>query len=97
MVDKSTNKTVSGGPSTKSIPSIRKFKPLRIFQLQMDNISVLIGKDNYQSWSDQMSMIFNAVRLHDVVVEHLWCLILRRLAAVVEVVPLGMMSENENR
>ena len=34
----------------------------------MDNILVLIGKDNYQSWSDQISMIFNAIGLHNVVV-----------------------------
>ena len=67
MVDKSANNTVCGGPSTESIPSIRKFKSLQTSQLRMDNISVLTGKDNYQSWSDQMSMIFNAVGLHNVV------------------------------
>ncbi len=78
MVNKSADKATSGhvtsgpstsGPSTESIPPVRKFKSPRISQLRMDNISVLTGKDNYQSWSDQMSMIFTAVGLYDVVVD----------------------------
>ena len=70
MVDKSADKATSG-PFTESIPSTgtRKFKTPRTSQLRMDNISVLTGKDNYQSWSDQMSMIFTTVGLYDVVVD----------------------------
>src|SRR5258706_11546071 len=78
MVNKSADKATSdhvtsgpstSGPSTESILPVRKFKSPRISQLRMDNISVLIGKDNYQSWSDQMSMIFTAVGRYDVIVD----------------------------
>ena len=67
MVDKLADKS---GPSTESIlfTGICKLKSLWTSQLRMDKISILTGKDNYQSWSDQMSIIFNVLGLHDIVV-----------------------------
>ena len=60
-------------PASASAPSQavqlrRKFKLPRTSHLNIDKVTALTGKDNYQSWADQVTMIFKAVGLYDVVV-----------------------------
>ena len=35
----------------------------------LPNLILLKGKQNYQSWSDQMILVFTAIGLYDVVIE----------------------------
>src|SRR5258706_6943235 len=61
----------SDGPSSSlglTLEGIPKFsKPVTTSTLS--NLIILEGKENYQSWSDQMIMVFTATRLYDVVIE----------------------------
>ena len=45
----------------------RKFKNPWVSNLKIDKITTLTGKENYQSWADQLTMIFKAVGLFEVV------------------------------
>ena len=56
----------STAPASAS-PAHRKFKHPRVSNLKIDKITTLTGKENYQSWADQLTMNFIAVGLFEVV------------------------------
>jgi len=44
----------------------KNFKPN---QVKVENLACLNGQSNYEEWASQMSMVFRAMRVYDIVVE----------------------------
>ena len=51
--------------TSKSFALPKDFRPAAV---KLDNIDVLTGQDNYEDWSSQMSMVFDAMSVYDIVV-----------------------------
>ena len=43
-------------------------KDFRPAAVKLGNIDLLTGQDNYEDWDSQMSMVFNAMSVYDIVV-----------------------------